>query len=54
MIAAMSCCEIGDEALTGITPMKPAVTQKTWQDVGYYRDEKGYLRRGIIPNKNSL
>ena len=54
MIAAMSCCEIGDEALTGITPMKPAVTQKTWQDIGYYRDEKGYLRHGVIPNKNSL
>ena len=29
MIAAMSCCEIGDEALTGITPTKPVVTQKT-------------------------
>jgi hypothetical protein len=29
IIAAMSCCEIGDEALTGITPMKPAVTNKT-------------------------
>lgn len=54
IIAAMSCCEIGDEALTGITPMKPAVTQKTWQDVGYYRDEKGYLKHGVIPNKNTL
>ena len=29
MIAAMSCCEIGDEALTGITPTKPVVTSKT-------------------------
>jgi hypothetical protein len=29
MIAAMGCCEIGDEALTGVTPMKPAVTRKT-------------------------
>lgn len=54
MIAAMSCCEIGDEALTGITPMKPIVTSKTWQDIGYYRDDKGYLRHGVIPNKNSL
>jgi hypothetical protein len=34
MIAAMSCCEIGDEALTGIGPSKPVVTQKTWQDIG--------------------
>lgn len=54
MIAAMSCCEIGDEALTGITPTKPVVTSKTWQDIGYYKDSKGYLRHGVIPNKNSL
>lgn len=54
MIAAMGCCEIGDEALTGVTPMKPAVTRKTWQDIGYYKDENGYLRYGVIPNKNIL
>lgn len=28
MIAAMQMAEIGDEALTGITPMKPAATSK--------------------------
>jgi len=54
MIAAMSCCEIGDEALTGIGPSKPVVTQKTWQDIGWYKNEKGYLQYGIIPNKNVL
>ena len=27
MIAAMVCCEIGDEALTGVTPMKPSITK---------------------------
>ena len=54
IIAAMSCCEIGDEALTGITPMKPAATQKTWQDIGYYRNEKGYIQYGVIPNKNIM
>ena len=54
MIAAMSCCEIGDETLTGIGPSKPVVTQKTWQDIGWYKNEKGYLQYGIIPNKNVL
>ena len=54
MIAAMSCCEIGDEALTGITPTKPVATQKTWQDIGWFTNEKGYRQYGIIPNKNSL
>lgn len=28
MVAAMEMAEIGDEALTGITPVKPAVTSK--------------------------
>ena len=54
MIAAMQMAEIGDEALTGITPMKPTVTNKTWQDVGYYKDERGILRYGIIPNKKLI
>ena len=54
MIAAMQMAEIGDEALTGITPTKPTVTQKTWQDIGWYRDSNGYLHHGVIPNKNIL
>jgi len=54
IIAAMSCCEIGDEALTGITPMKPAVTNKTWQDIGYYKDSRGILHYGVIPNKKLI
>ena len=54
MIAAMSCCEIGDEALTGITPIKSTVTRKNWQDIGYYKDERGILRFGAIPNKNMM
>ena len=54
IIAALQMAEIGDEALTGITPIKPTVTRKTWQDIGYYRDENGYLRYGVIPNKNTL
>ena len=29
IIAAMQMAEIGDEALTGIIPVKPVVTQKT-------------------------
>ena len=53
-IAALSCCEIGDEAMTGITPTKPTVTRKTWQDIGWYKDDKGYLKFGVIPNKNWL
>ena len=54
MIAAMGCCEIGDEALTGITPVKPAATSKQWRDIGWYKNEKGYMQFGVIPRKNPL
>ena len=52
IVAALSCCEIGDEALTGITPVKSTVTSKQWQDIGWYKNEKGYMQYGIIPNKS--
>lgn len=55
IIAALSCCEIGDEALTGITPMKQMpISKDNWQDIGYYTDEKGYKRYGPIPKKNNI
>ena len=55
IIAAMSCCEIGDEALTGITPIKQVtISQNSWQDIGYYIDDKGYRRYGVIPKKNNI
>lgn len=53
IVAALSCCEIGDEALTGITPAKQvSISKDTWQDIGYYIDENGYRRYGVIPTKN--
>jgi hypothetical protein len=52
MIAAMQMTEIGDEAMTGITPIKQNNIQKEWKDFGYYTDSNGYRRFGVIPNKN--
>ena len=37
-VAAMQMCEIGDEALTGITPIKQQNLSKEWKDFGYYID----------------
>ena len=51
MIAAMQCCEIGDEALTGITPIKQQNLSKEWKDFGWYTDSNGYRRFGVIPIK---
>lgn len=46
IVAAMQMCEIGDQEMMGITP-KP-VEEEVWQDIGYYKDSRGYIRRGII------
>jgi hypothetical protein len=51
MIAAMQMTEIGDEAMTGITPIKQNNIQKEWKDFGYYTDSNGYRRFGVIPTK---
>jgi len=50
MVAAMAMAEIGDEELSDITPKKAEPVSSTFQDVGYYKDENGYTRYGIIPN----
>ena len=52
IIAAMEMCEIGDEALFGIKPTKVVDNSAVWQDFGYYRDERGYIRHGAIPKDN--
>lgn len=50
MIAAMICAEIGDEDMTGLNPTILNTIKNQWRDIGYYIDENGYRRRGVIPN----
>lgn len=52
IVAAMGQCEIADEELTGVTPSTVTST-KEWRDLGYYRDDRGNLQFGVIPQKNS-
>ena len=51
IVAALGMCELADEELQGSVPkaIKEEVQQQ--QDIGYYYDENGYKRFGIIPNK---
>lgn len=51
MIAAMGCAEIGDEALTGITPIKQQNVAKEWKDFGWFINDKGYKEFGVITNR---
>ena len=52
IVAALGQCEIADEELTGVTPTSLNVKNKQWKDVGYFRNEKGYLEYGVIPSRN--
>ena len=52
IIAAMECCEIGDEELYGLKPTKTVDISSQWVDFGWYRDESGHLHHGAIPKQN--
>lgn len=49
IIAALGMAELGDEDMSGLTPVKSMQTNKQFGDIGYYVDERGYKRYGAIP-----
>ena len=53
IIAAWGMAELADEELTGIRPtdLEPEST-KEWRDIGWYRDEYGRKKYGVIPKKD--
>ena len=51
IVAAMAMCEIADEELNDIIPKKQKNISDEFQDIGYYKDERGYTRFGIIPKQ---
>lgn len=51
IVAAMGMAELADEDLHGIVPKKTEYLSNEFQDIGYYTDERGYKRFGIIPKK---
>lgn len=54
IVAALGMVEIADEELTGIDPSVKRDNKKEWKDIGYYRDENGYIKFGEIPTKNNF
>lgn len=52
IVAALGQSEIADEELTGVTPTSINTKNKQWKDVGYYRNEKGFMEYGVIPTRN--
>lgn len=53
IVAAMGMAELGDEELFGNAPRLQQVQNATWKDIGYYVDEYGVKKYGIIPTKQS-
>ena len=53
IVAAMGMCEIADEELSNVLPRTQKPISQDFQDIGYYKDEKGYTRFGVIP-KNDI
>ena len=51
IIASMQMAEIADEELSGVTPTTVTSMNTHWRDFGWYTDENGYKRRGVIPRK---
>lgn len=54
IVAAMGMTELADEELGTIVPVKVVKQDEAelQQKVGYYTDERGYKRWGVIPNQN--
>ena len=54
IIAAMGMCELADEELGGVvaTDIEPS-EEDQFQDIGYYTDDKGVKRYGVIPKQTN-
>jgi len=48
----MQMAEIADEEVSELIPVAVKDVKKEFQDIGYYKDEKGYTRFGVIPKEN--
>jgi len=49
IVAAMGMAELGDEELSVRTPEAIEKTDKTFRDIGWFVDARGYKQYGVIP-----
>ena len=45
---------LADQELSGRQPTNVTKEVEQFVDFGYYTDERGYKKYGVIPNKNNL
>lgn len=53
IVASMAMALLADEELQGVVPKQTEIVQDEWSDIGYYIDDNGVKRYGIIPKRNS-
>lgn len=46
--------ELADEELSGVVPKQMKQEEDNWDDVGFYIDEKGNRRWGVIPRTQKV
>lgn len=51
LVAAMGLAELADEELHGIVARKVQEENNVFEDIGWYTDERGYKRFGVIPKQ---
>lgn len=53
IIAALGMTELADQELSGRQPINVVQEVEQFEDFGYYTDERGYKRFGVIPKKQN-
>lgn len=54
IVASMGMAFLADQELSGRRPVVVKEEVEQFQDFGYYTDERGYKRYGVIPNKQKV
>ena len=55
IVAALGMVELADEELTGVIPSNVETeAESEWQDIGWYTDEYGVKKWGVIPKQNRI
>ncbi len=53
IVAALAMALLADEELQGVVPKVLEQVKDTWEDIGYYTDEYGNRRYGVIPKQQN-
>ena len=52
IVASVAMALLADEELQGVVPKLLEEVKDNWQDIGYYTDQDGNRRYGVIPHNN--